>query len=79
MARYHAGQRCLIKEVEQRAGVVPVWMRQPDPAHIAGVHDGAESVHETSAGQAEASVDDHGLGSVQDKGVHGQEAQTGYW
>lgn len=69
--------RCRIEEVEQGSGVVAVWVRQPDPAHVGRVDDRAEGVQEAPAWQT--GVNNDGFGGVQDEGVHRHEPDARGW
>jgi hypothetical protein len=68
---------CGLQQRPQTAGVVPVGVGDPHPAHVGGVHHLGERRHEILAGGAEAGVDDNGVLGVQDEGVDRQEPEAG--
>jgi hypothetical protein len=59
--RHHAGVGGGVQEVEQSAGVIAVWVGEPDPADVRRVDDQAECAYEVAVRQAKPGVDDYGL------------------
>lgn len=71
--RDQAGVRRRVQQLEQVAGVIPIRVGEPDPAHIGRVDHCAQFVEEGAVGQAQAGVDHDRLRGVQDECVHRQE------